>query len=185
MQFAFNFDEILYHELQDGNYPALLGLLAAEAVVECVPPHRGHCMIQIGSVPNYPESGTGRDALRRALIEFPPRWRGFLLEDAFKETIGTGGLCAIVVNGIAPQDAAEIDEKWRALNLSGYIGSYQLLHGYALHEGLYFMYLPPIFTMYKNSLAFYVNPDVIEGDGDYDDTTYDALVESLPHLGGQ
>jgi hypothetical protein len=184
MQFAFNFDEIKYYEERDGSYPVPLDAIAAQAIASCVPPHRRHCLVQSGSVDNYPKSGTDDvELLLGSLISFPPRWRGLLAEQTFMEAIYGGALCAVIINGIASQDAAEIDEKWHSLEIPGYIGSFQLLHGEPLHEGLYFMYLPSRYSMYKNSLSFYVTPETLAGDADYDDSTYDALNETLPVLG--
>lgn len=51
----------------------------------------------------------------------------------------------------------------------GYLGSFQLLHGHNLHEALYFMTLPPRYRVFQESLSFLVDPDAIDGDGDYDD----------------
>lgn len=62
MQAAFNFRESVYHEIRDDNFPVALGVLAGEAIAELIPSHRRHCLVQIGSVMAYPESGPERAA---------------------------------------------------------------------------------------------------------------------------
>jgi hypothetical protein len=183
MQIAFNFDEDTYHEVQDGAHPMPLGVLAAEAIAQTIPSHRRHCMVQIGSVSAYPESGPDQEKHRLVLIKLPPRWHGFLYEKVFVSTLGTGGLCAIVINGLSPKDAEEIDDRWHSRKIPGYIGSFQLLRGYLVHEVLCFMALPPKYSIYKDSLAFYVSPDALHGDGDYDENQYEYLQNSLPEYG--
>jgi hypothetical protein len=184
MQVAFNFDEEAYHEVGDGKYPAPLGVLAAEAIAQTIPSHRRHCAVQIGSVQPYPESWMS-DAEKRgaALIKLPPRWHGFLYENAFVRTIGKGGLCAIVISGLSPQDATAIDDRWHSATVPGYIGSFEILRGHDLHEALYFMSLPRRYSIYKDSLAFLVEPQALEGDGDYDDDQYRQLGNALPAYG--
>jgi hypothetical protein len=104
-------------------------------------------------------------------------------EKAFIETLSTGDLCAIVMDGISPGDAAAIDDRWHSAEVRGYLGSFQLLHGNNLHEALYFMTLPPRYRVYQETLSFLVAPDAVDGDGDYDDLLYDRLRDVLPPLG--
>ncbi|MFZ0191450.1 MAG: hypothetical protein WAL72_31405 [Streptosporangiaceae bacterium] len=183
MQVAFNFSEDVYHEMRDDNFPVPLGVLAGEAIAELIPSHRRHCVVQVGSVTAYPESGPDRAAHAAALLKLPPRWRGYMHEKAFVETVSSGDLCAIVMDGISPRDAAAIDDRWHSSAIPGYLGSFQLLHGRNLHEALYFMTLSPRYRVYQESLSFLVDPDAVDGDGDYDEILYNGLRDALPPLG--
>lgn len=183
MQVAFNFSESVYHEMRDDTFPVPLGVLAGEAIAQLIPSHRRHCLVQIGSVMPYPQSGPDRAAQATALLKLPPRWHGYMREKTFVETMSSGDLCAIVMDGISPRDAAVIDEGWHSSAIPGYLGSFQLLHGNNLHEALYFIYLPPRYRVYRESLSFLVDPDAVDGDGSYDDILYDGLRNVLPPLG--
>lgn len=183
MQVAFNFSEDVYHEIRDDKFPVPLGMLAGEAIAELIPSHRRHCVVQIGSVTVYPPSGSDRAMRATAFLKLPPRWHGYMREKAFVETISGGDLCAVVMDGISPKDAAAIDDKWHSSTVPGYLGSFQLLHGHNLHEALYFMALPSRYRVYQDSLSFLVDPSVLSGDGDYDEILYNGLRDALPPLG--
>ena len=183
MQVAFNFSEDVYHEMGNDDLPVPLGVLAGEAIAQLIPSHRRHCVVQIGSVMAYPESGPDRAKHATALLKLPPRWHGYMREKAFVDTVSSGALCAIVMDGISPRDAAAIDDSWHSSAIPGYLGSFQLLHGQNLHEALYFMTLPPRYRVYQESLSFLVDPDAVDGDGDYDEILYNGLRDALPPLG--
>lgn len=181
VQVAFNFAEsVAFDTLSAG--PSL-DATAVAAIADVVPSHRRHCRILFGSVPAYQIPSKRRRNFALSISQLPARWRGYVNLPAFIEAFAINDLCAIVVDGISPSDAAAVDERWHAERRQGYLGAFQLLRGDGYHEALYLMSLPPRYHVYGTTLDFLVGPDVEYGDGDYDSARFDELAQILPRHG--
>jgi hypothetical protein len=145
-------------------------------MAEVVPDHRRRMLIKTGVLPlHYVRSGAGLKKTAQSLRHYPPGWRGFVQPGAFDDAFEREDVFALVSEGLAPADAAVIDDRLHAW--PGYLGSFQLQRGEPLHEALYLMSLPARYEVDRRTVWRLVDPAA-----DEDEQGLAGLAEHLgPH----